>query len=277
MSNPAMTVRSAATVLLARDGDAGIEVFMLRRNLNSDFVGGAYVFPGGKVDESDRFDAELAAVCGGFSDADASARLGVESGGLAQFVAAIRECFEEAGVFLARNESGVNVALDDEPEFWADTRRDVYEGKIRIAQVCRDRGLELEVDQVEYFSHWITPVGPPRRFDTRFFVARMPDGQTPLHDGGETVASAWVSVESALERQRAGDFEMIFPTIMNLRDVSRFDTVDALMADAAGRTDIPAIMPRIVIRDGVPTPLIEGDEGFEEASDNWLAPDSIRP
>ena len=257
--------RLAATVLLVRDSSAGIEVFMLRRNLNSDFVGGAYVFPGGAMDQSDKTDPGLAGVCGGFSDSEASLRLGVESGGLAQYVAAIRESFEEAGVLLARDGDGRHVALDADAEFWASARQDVYDGKVRLAQLCRERGLQLEVDQVGYFSHWITPEGPPRRFDTRFFVARMPEGQTPLHDGGETVDSAWISPVVALERQRKGEFEMIFPTIKNLEDVARFDTVDDLMADVAQRRDIPAIMPRLVKRDGQLVPLLPGDDGFDEA------------
>lgn len=259
--------RLAATVLLVRDGDPDIEVFMLRRNLNSDFVGGAYVFPGGAVDESDKTDPDLTSVCGGFSDAAASSVLGVESGGLAHFVAAIRESFEEAGVLLARNGDGNHVELDADTEFWSTARQNVYDGEVRLAQLCRDRGLQLEVDQVAYLSHWITPMGPPRRFDTRFFVARMPEGQTPLHDGGETVDSAWISPKVALERQRAGEFEMIFPTIKNLEDVARFASVDELMADVVARTDIPAILPRLVKRDGQLIPLMPGDPGFDEAGD----------
>src|SRR5207244_6354800 len=109
-----VTVRDAATVMLVRDGSddgdggdgtGGMEVFMLRRNLNSDFVGGAYVFPGGAVDEADRH-ADLESVCTGRSDDQASAALGVDEGGLAFWVAAVRECFEEAGVLLASNQDG---------------------------------------------------------------------------------------------------------------------------------------------------------------------------
>src|SRR5438045_7172367 len=101
MSDP-IAVRDAATVMLVRDAanGGGMEVFMLRRNLNSDFVGGAYVFPGGAVDEEDRH-ADLERVCQGLSDDAASVQLGIPSGGLAFWVAAVRECFEEAGVLLA--------------------------------------------------------------------------------------------------------------------------------------------------------------------------------
>lgn len=267
LSNGDLPIRAAATVLLVRDGADQVEVFMLRRNLNSDFVGGAYVFPGGGVDASDREDEGLGAVCSGLDDATASARLGVESGGLAYWVAAVRECFEEAGVLLAgRDGQTIRFADPDTSARFAEARPQVYSGDLRIAALCADEGLTIELDDIVYLSHWVTPVGPPRRFDTRFFVARMPEEQTPLHDGGETVASEWIGVQTALERQRAGEFEMIFPTIRNLEDVARFGTVDELIADVRAREEIPEILPRIVRReDGSIDVLIPGDPGFDEA------------
>src|SRR5215210_1712837 len=113
----AIVLRDAATVLLLRDGPTGLEVFMLRRNLNSDFVGGAYVFPGGAVDPADRH-ADLEAICEGRSDADASVLLGLDppEGGLAYWVAAIRESFEEAGVLLAYDRDGTIVDLRDQEQ-----------------------------------------------------------------------------------------------------------------------------------------------------------------
>ena len=107
-----VVLRDAATVLILRDGPDGLEVFMVRRNLNSDFVGGAYVFPGGAVDPEDRH-ADLEAICEGYTDAEASRRLGIDRGGLAYWVAAIRESFEEAGVLLAYRSDGSIVDLDD--------------------------------------------------------------------------------------------------------------------------------------------------------------------
>lgn len=269
MTDKSLVIRPAATVLLVRDGDAGLEVFMLRRNLNSDFVGGAYVFPGGGVDESDRTDPDLEAVCSGLDDATASARLGLDSGGLAYWVAAVRECFEEAGVLLARNASGEVIRFADPVvvDRFETARPQVYSGDLRIAALCAAESLTIALDDIVYLSHWITPHGPPRRFDTRFFVARMPPEQTPLHDGGETVASEWISVNGALERQRAGEFEMIFPTIKNLEDVARFATVDDLLDDVRARTTIPAILPQIRRRDdGGVDVLIPGDDGFVDQS-----------
>ena len=156
----------------------GLEVFMLRRNLDSDFVGGAYVFPGGAVDPDDRH-ADLEAICEGRTDVEASRRLGIDAGGLAYWVAAIRESFEEAGVLLAYRPDGSIVHLDD-PEHacarWAEHRRQVDDGERRLVEVCADEDLRLAVDGMHYFGHWITPEGAPRRYDTRFFLAAEPPG-----------------------------------------------------------------------------------------------------
>jgi 8-oxo-dGTP pyrophosphatase MutT (NUDIX family) len=247
----AVPVRDAATVMLVRDGDDGLEVFMLRRNLRSDFVGGAYVFPGGAVDPHDRHQ-NLEPVCTGRSDADASGQLGVDAGGLAFWVAAIRECFEEAGVLLALGDDDALIRFDD-PVVAArfDRHRTaVDQGRRRLVDVCLDEGLRLAVDSIYYFSHWITPEGAPRRYDTRFFITRAPDGQVPLHDDHEVIANLWVRPEDALECHAAGDFELIFPTIRSLVSLSQFDSADDVLAHAAAINDVPAILPKIVDDEG---------------------------
>ncbi|NOX29756.1 MAG: NUDIX domain-containing protein [Actinobacteria bacterium] len=271
--------RPAATVLLVRDRSdenrsedgqsaCNIEVFMLRRNLNSDFVGGAFVFPGGGVDESDRQDPGLEAVCSGLTDAAASDQLGLATGGLAYWVAAVRECFEEAGVLLARRDDGEMIPFADPYVVarFGEARLKVYSGDLRIAALCSAENLTIALNDIVYFSHWVTPMGPTRRFDTRFFIARMPENQEPLHDGGETIASVWISVDEALERQRSGEFEMIFPTVKNLEDVAQFGSVDELIAEVRGRSSIPMIMPQIKRdEDGGFSILVPGDDGFIEA------------
>ena len=259
-------VRDAATVMLVRDGAEGMEVFMLRRNLNSDFVGGAYVFPGGAVDEADRH-ADLEAVCEGRSDDEASVLLGVDRGGLAYWVAAIRECFEEAGVLLAVDEAGTVVSLADEEvaERYRLHRKAVDAGDRRLIEVCEVEHLRLAVDQIHYFSHWITPVGPPRRYDTRFFVAAAPPEQVPLHDDRETIANLWVRPLDALERHAAGELDLIFPTIKNLEAIGRFDRSADLLAAAAAIGEVPAILPRIASDEHGVRILLPGDEGYDEA------------
>jgi 8-oxo-dGTP pyrophosphatase MutT (NUDIX family) len=260
--------------MLVRDGHDGLEVFMLRRSLDSVFVGGAYVFPGGGVDEADRHD-DLEPVCAGRADADASALLGVDVGGLAYWVAAIRESFEEAGVLLAYDRDGALVRFDD-PELDARFRHHrhrVDRGEVRLVDVCAAEGLTLACDAIHYFSHWITPVGPPRRYDTRFFVARAPDAQTPLHDDRETIAHLWVRPADALARHRAGELDMILPTIRNLEAIARFDRADHLLAAAAATTTVPAVLPRIVAEDGGVRILLPGDDGYDDPDRPVVRPD----
>ncbi len=256
--------RPAATVMMVRDGDDGFEVLMLRRNLNSDFVGGAYVFPGGGVDEADSTSTAEHRV-EGVSDASASARLDLPSGGLAYYVACLRELFEEAGLLVALNEKSEPVRLDDPPVMarFAQHRRAVNDRAVRFLDVVTQENLRLDLSRLEYIAHWVTPVGPPRRYDTRFFVALAPEAQLAAHDQGETVADLWVRPSDALERQRRGELEMIFPTIRNLEAIESFNCAADVLAHAQTLTDIPRIEPKIVNRNGEIAILLPGDSGFE--------------
>ena len=261
-----VTLRDAATVMLVRDGAAGLEVFMLRRNLNSDFVGGAYVFPGGAVDEADRH-ADLERVSRGRSDDQASNLLGIDRGGLAFWVAAIRESFEEAGVLLATDASGAVVSFAD-PEVadrFAIHRKAVDSGEKRLIEVCETEDLLLAVDQIHYFSHWITPEGAPRRYDTRFFVCAAPAEQVPLHDDRETIANVWIRPEDALSRHRSGDFDLILPTIKSLETLAQFDRAQDLLDAAAAIGEVPTMLPRISDTGHGVRILLPGDEGYDEA------------
>jgi glyoxylase-like metal-dependent hydrolase (beta-lactamase superfamily II)/8-oxo-dGTP pyrophosphatase MutT (NUDIX family) len=221
---------------LLRDGNEGIEVFMVRRHLDSEFVGGAYVFPGGAVDPADS--TELARLCEGLDDATASAILGVESGGLRFYVAAVREVFEEAGVLLAYDRTGGWVEAWDPNDIvrYGVHRRKLNNRETTMTEICRSEGVRLAVDRLAFWSHWVTPPGPPRRFDTRFFLAAMPALQDPLHDSTETVASMWVRPVEALERAERGEVQIILPTARNLESLLEHQTVaDALMAAQGSR------------------------------------------
>ena len=239
----AVPLRPASTVMLVRDAPSDIEVFMLQRTTNAVFASGMYVFPGGRVDDLDAA-AELDELSDGLTDAEASDLLRVPSGGLAYWVAAIRECFEEAGVLLARDSRGEFVALNepDSQSRFAQARNAVHEGSLTLADLCRAEGLRLAVDAIRYVSHWITPVGEKRRFDTRFFVAVAPQSQDPLHDDMETVASLWVTPTDALSRTKRGELAMIPPTIANLEFL------------ATHRNSSQAISAAQKI--GVPTPIL---------------------
>jgi 8-oxo-dGTP pyrophosphatase MutT (NUDIX family) len=221
-----VTPREAATVMLVRD-DPGLQVFMLRRNLNADWVGGAYVFPGGAVDDGDRTPAVLAR-CPDRSDADASARLGVATGGLGYWVAGVRETFEEAGVLLAR--SFATGALVDPSSTVLETRRDeLNQGRLTFEAFLEAEDLVVDVGALHYFSHWVTPEGNHRRYDTRFFVAAAPDGHAYLHDDAETVASIWIRPADALAAGDRGELDLIFPTRKSLESLCRFTYAHELL------------------------------------------------
>ncbi|MDN5936744.1 MAG: NUDIX domain-containing protein, partial [Nitrosospira sp.] len=165
-------IRDAATVIMLRDGAQGLETFMLRRNKRNVFGPGAYVFPGGAVDRADA-GPTLRALCDGLDDGEASRRLGIDGGGLAFWVAAIRECFEEAGLLLATQGDGrpVSPARD-----FRSQRQALNAGSLAMADFCRDQNLRLPLQDIVYYGHWITPVGEPRRFSTRFFACSTPHG-----------------------------------------------------------------------------------------------------
>lgn len=260
-------VRLAATVMIVRDGSRGLEVFMVRRNPASVFVGGAYVFPGGAVDDDDRLDDDIDDVTSGLTDEEASTRLGVPHGGLAHWVAAIRECFEEAGLLLAYGADGTLVRLDDPTvsRRFERHRADVDAGRRRLVEVCEEEGLTLACDGIHYFSHWITPVGSPRRYDTRFFVARAPEAQIGAHDDREIVANLWVRPTEALERRQAGELSMIQPTVRNLEAICRFDDVDSLMAAAAAPASHGGVGSKLFREDGGVRIMLPGDPGYEVA------------
>ncbi len=258
-------VRDAATVLLVRDGLDGLEVFMLRRNLRSSFVGGAYVFPGGAVDPPDRGDA-LEPWCSGRSDAEASARLGVDSGGLAFWIAAIRESFEESGYLLAYDPDGDLVSLDrpDVADRFVGHRRAVDQGERSLVSVCEEEGLTLAVDSMWYFGHWITPEGAPRRYDTRFFLAAAPPAQTPVHDDHEVIENLWIRPADALARHAARDLAMLPPTIASIRALARSETAGEALAAAAEVVDVPTVQPRVVVDDGGVRIVMPGDPEWDD-------------
>lgn len=258
--------REAATVMLVRDGASGIEVFMLKRHIESDFVGGAYVYPGGKVDEADRH-ADVEEVCEGLTGSAANAKMKVESGALGVWIAAVRECFEEAGVLLAKDSSGEHVSFSDPAvnKRFSQHKNKVYKGEKRLVDVCREENLVLQLDEIHYFSHWITPPSAPKRFDTHFFVAAAPSEQEALHDDIETVANCWIRPIDAINMYKNEEMFMVFPTIKHLLLLSEFDTVDAVMDFAAEKKDIPTMQARpIFLDDGRIKILLPGDSGYDD-------------
>jgi 8-oxo-dGTP pyrophosphatase MutT (NUDIX family) len=244
-------ISSAATVMLLRDGQSGLEVLMLQRTLSAAFARGQFVFPGGRVDHADH-GVEFEPVCDVIDDIAASRRLGVPTGGLAWLVAAIRECFEEAGVLLARRADESHVVRFDDPDTIARFeahRHAVHTGQRSLVDVCVDERLLLLVDRLQLVDRWLTPLGERRRFDTRFFVAPAPESQTPLHDDGETIASRWIRPHDALEAFAAGELQMFPPTVMCLRRLTPHATVAAALEAASAVGVPPLVEPRLVLSD----------------------------
>ncbi|HZQ61292.1 MAG TPA: MBL fold metallo-hydrolase [Casimicrobiaceae bacterium] len=242
-------IRPAATLVLLRDSAAGPEVFMLRRAQGAVFLGGAYVFPGGAVDRDDS-SAELLSRVTGIDEAEANARLGLATGALAYWVAAMRECFEEAGILVARDASGAPLPSTRLAEL-ARNRDALCRGEIAFKDAIVAANCLLPADELVYFDHWVTPPLRPRRFDTRFFMARAPAEQEGSHDNTETVHSLWIRPQEALDQHRRKDIELAFATRTILATLATHDSVDASLAMARARKEIEINRPTIAQgRDG---------------------------
>jgi len=257
--------RPAATVVLARDGARGIEVFLVQRTRQARFMGGMYVFPGGALDPADGA-PNHAALAKGLDDARASAILGIERCGLAYWVAALRECFEESGFLFANEADGTPVRMEDAAAMagYADARERMAAGTLDLAGLCCARQLTLAPERLLYFSHWITPVGLPRRFDTRFFVALVPSGQHGTADQRETIAHGWMRPADALARAAAGEIELAFATVRTLEALAGFADCAGMMAHMREPAVIKAQQPRVARNGDVRAVLLEGDYAYAE-------------
>lgn len=235
MTEP-VTPRLSATVLLARDGAEGLEIFMVVRHHQIDFASGALVFPGGSLDPSDR-DPRLRALSDG---AD-----GIDDNELAVRVAAAREAFEECGVLLMRTSAtGAMVDGARTAALGVKYREPLDRNDIGMADVAEAEGLRLALDELSHFAHWITPIRLPKRFDTHFYLARAPHDHDLAHDGSEAVDSVWINPNRALQEADEGKRTLIFATRLNLERIGRSRTV----AEAIERTrhdPIVTVLPEI--------------------------------
>ena len=246
-------IRKAATLLVARpaNGDDGIELFMVRRPPGGSFPN-LRVFPGGKVDDADN---GFASLCQGVRDTAASSALGVAAGGLRYWVAAIRECFEECGVLFAYRGGNLFRPEDDaEAERFDGHRRALAAGELSLRSLLERERLRLAADKVVYFSHWITPMMAPARFDTRFFLGILPAGQRARTHSAETIAGQWVTPARALMHHTSGRWEMIHPTVTTLRTVARYPKVRSLFADVAAGRHIGEVGARLLAQGQQPEP-----------------------
>lgn len=260
--------RLAATLVLLRDRvvGGGVEVLLLQRSPHLDFMAGAFVFPGGALDASDAA-PEVAALCAGLDDATASARMGLSEGGLAYYVAALRETFEEAGLLLAWEPAGhlLDLLPAAEAERFTRHRRSVHGGERRLAEVCAAENLRLATDRMAYLSHWITPVSERKRYDTRFFVAAVPENQSSLHDEVESVSQLWISPAEALAMQARGQLLLRFPTIKTLEQMALYESTEAALAGVRANGDLRPRLPWVARRRGRVVRILPGEPGYEEA------------
>lgn len=257
-------LRYAATVLLFRDSAAGPEVLLLERSGQSQSFGGAFVFPGGKVDLHDAHQ-DFESLYAGHSDVEASRLLKVPEYGLAYWMAAIRECFEEVGILLAYNQRGELVSFKDPAvkARFTEYRDQLNQGQITLLDICKEEKLKLATERMLYYSHWVTPTPLPVRFDTRFFVCRTPDHQESIIDNHEAVSQVWVNPAEALRRQREEGFAIFFPTIKNLMGIAEHKNTEALLDAVARYRDIPRTLPlRVEQEDGKVKVLVPGDKGY---------------
>jgi len=245
-----MPAVASATVVLVRDGAAGLEAFLLERNANSDVLGGAYVFPGGKLDPADvqlsaALDRSAVQLQAALGDRELSA-----TDAAALHVAAIRELFEETGVLLSP------CGAAEVERLWHALR-----GGLRFEAVVERANAPLLASCLTPWSRWITPVAGGvvrKRFDTRFFVAAVPAGQHPTHDDHEATGSLWLTPREALSRYWGREIDLAPPQIMTLAHLSHCATVDAAITAARSRPP-PRILPATFEHSGARMMCYPGD------------------
>jgi 8-oxo-dGTP pyrophosphatase MutT (NUDIX family) len=251
-----VTPVNAATVILLRPAaghkNQRFEVLMVQRNSKSAFAPGAYVFPGGRVDESDcakdmdnfYIKRDLLKVLAALDDVSFPEKApGIP-------IAAIRETLEEAGFLMARQKDGTPLSLDR--DYWSQRlhsyRETIRSGEMNFAQLFEREELILAIEQLHYFSHWITPELSPIRYNTRFFVAEVPVNHQASHDGHELTGHVWITPEQALARYREKKFHMVVPTIVTLEELSRFAAIGDVIESTKGKK-ITAVLTLLVFKD----------------------------
>jgi 8-oxo-dGTP pyrophosphatase MutT (NUDIX family) len=246
MADETARPRDASTVVLLRDAARGVEVFMVRRHRASGFMGDAFVFPGGKLDDADSSERVLARTRGRTIE-EAKIVLGepdLDARALGLFVAAIRETFEEAGVWI-----GTGATLDE--------ARGALLAKAAFADVIERYDLALAADRVVPWARWVTPVVEPRRYDTRFFLATCPAEQEATHDEHETTEARWLAPREALELSASGAINLPPPTLRSLELLAEFESTASILTDATTRTP-PLVEPLLVQEEGTIALVLPG-------------------
>jgi 8-oxo-dGTP pyrophosphatase MutT (NUDIX family) len=263
--------RMASAVMLLRDRPygEGIEVFMVRRVIQSDFMPNVYVFPGGSASKDDYATEMAEGVCAPVAASPADPE-GLTALGQGVRAAAIRELFEEAGVLLAYRDGEILPILEEQVAHFDSYRRAFQQRQGSLEEMARAERLVLAMDRLGYFAHWITPDGMPKRFDTHFFVTTAPAEQQAAHDRLETSEGIWIAPSEALARFERDEFPLVFATIYQLRELSVFDSVQAAL-DHSATHRVPARMPILVQEDGRARVFLQEDSG-----NTWEVPEHMR-
>jgi len=248
----AVPIRHAATVMIVADRPE-LQVLMVQRTSRAVFGPSAWVFPGGRVDPDDS--ADVSQVVHGLSDEQASSMLDVPANGRAWWIAGLRETVEEAGLVLGSGDAPLAAVEQVRDAVHADAG--AFVGALAQGQ------LSLDLSQVHEVARFVTPVGPPRRFDTRFFVAPAPAGQIARHDEEEVVQHVWLSPSDAIAKFRADEFPLMSVTHRMLACLARYDSVEALMSTASERG--PEQRVRVNDPNGVYEVVLPGEPGYETA------------
>ena len=263
-------IRPAATVMLI-DDRPDLQVYMLERHANTVFAGGMWVFPGGAVDHQD--DASYYKdIATHRTDAEASELMALPDDGLAYYMAAIRETFEEAGILLAlhaEDESPLVISPEDTPRF--NNYRDMLNaGEIELKTILENENLLADVGQMHYVARWITPLGSPKRFDARFFIARIPSNQIPQHDDSELVNSAWLTPREILERIDREEMVLMTVTERMIRSLALFESASQVIEAAA--KNLPDQRARVDSKTGkITMPGEPGyDDGLTDVETGWV-------
>lgn len=253
-AKPSIAAVPAATILIVRDGENGLEVFMVKRHHQIDFVAGALVFPGGKATRGD-FDTAL----GEFTDG--ASAWSVEMRAIA--ATAIREAFEESGILLARDGATGQMIDSSRLESLQPYRHALEKGETNLLDMLRAERLRLACDELAPFAHWVTPRMMPKRFDTHFFLARVPVGHAGRHDGRESVDSIWIQPREAIADRKK--WNVIFPTKLNLMKLAQSKTVQEAMSTARATNPL-TVEPWV--EDGPEGRLlrIRDDAGYEQTT-----------
>lgn len=250
------TPLDSATVILTRESGQGqFKVFLMRRHRDQDFMGGAFVFPGGRLDEGD-CDPHLLSHTRGFTGFEAKKRLQApevtEEKALGLFFAALRETFEEAGILLAYDQSGQVIGFGEGETAgrFAGYRLKIHDHGLSLRDLAEREHLTFALDLLTPYSHWITPEIESKRFSTRFFLARQPPEQIPFHDTIEMTKSEWLTPSAALEQQLEGRILLMPPTLKTLEELNQFESLEGLFRAARSR-EIRTILPEaFVTEDG---------------------------